>query len=84
MIEKITKKQEVNDHNPPLGVRGYKHVFIDLDDTLWDFHANARLSLQDMYVDRNLSQFFENFDEFFTIYAKHQKECKNFSSIKFI
>lgn len=52
----------------------YKVVFLDLDDTLWDFHANARLSLQDMYVDRNLSQFFENFDEFFTIYAKRNIE----------
>jgi len=28
--------------------------FIDLDDTLWDFHANARLSLQDMFEDRKL------------------------------
>lgn len=52
----------------------YKFVFLDLDDTLWDFHANARLSLQDMYVDRNLSQYFENFDEFFTIYAKRNIE----------
>jgi putative hydrolase of the HAD superfamily len=52
----------------------YKFVFLDLDDTLWDFHANARLSLQDMYADRNLSQYFENFEEFFTIYAKRNIE----------
>ena len=52
----------------------YKFVFLDLDDTLWDFHANARLSLQDMYADRNLSQYFENFEESFTIYAKRNIE----------
>lgn len=52
----------------------YKVVLIDLDDTLWDFHTNARLSLQDMFEDRNLGQYFTDFDEFFTIYAKKNIE----------
>lgn len=52
----------------------YKYVFIDLDDTLWDFHTNARLSLQDMFTDRNLSRYFTDFDEFFNIYAKRNIE----------
>lgn len=52
----------------------YKYVFIDLDDTLWDFHTNARLSLHQMFDERNLKQHFENFDEFFTIYAKKNIE----------
>lgn len=52
----------------------YKVVFLDLDDTLWDFHANARLSLQDMYIDRRLDRYFDNFDDFFTIYAKKNIE----------
>ena len=52
----------------------YKVVFLDLDDTLWDFHANARLSLQDMYNDRRLDRYFDNFDDFFTIYAKKNIE----------
>jgi putative hydrolase of the HAD superfamily len=52
----------------------YKFVFIDLDDTLWDFHTNARLSLQQMFEDRHLRQHFESFDEFFTIYAKKNIE----------
>ena len=52
----------------------YKFVFIDLDDTLWDFHTNTRLSLQQMYVNRKLSEHFQSFDEFFTIYAKKNIE----------
>ena len=52
----------------------YKFVFIDLDDTLWDFHTNARLSLQQMYIEHNLKEHFQSFDEFFTIYAKKNIE----------
>lgn len=52
----------------------YKYIFIDLDDTLWDFHANAKSSLQEIYVERNLGQFFDSFDQYFTIYAKRNVE----------
>lgn len=52
----------------------YKHVFIDLDDTLWDFHANAKLSLQEVYEYRKLNQYFDSFDQFFKIYAKRNLE----------
>ena len=74
MIEKITKKQEVNDHNPPLGVRGYKHVFIDLDDTLWDFHANAQAALEEIYNNHQLYNHFDSFEHYFNIYAKRNLE----------
>ena len=33
----------------------YKYVFIDLDDTIWDFHANAKLSLYDMFTSAGLT-----------------------------
>jgi putative hydrolase of the HAD superfamily len=52
----------------------YKHVFIDLDDTIWDFHANAKLSLQEVYENRDLKRYFEDFEHFFTIYAKRNLE----------
>ena len=52
----------------------YKYVFIDLDDTIWDFHANARLSLNDMFIDRHLDRYFVDFDEFFSIYARRNIE----------
>mgnify|MGYP000704012210 CR=1 FL=1 len=52
----------------------YKYVFLDLDDTIWDFHANARLSLQDMFEDRKLYKYFSDFNEFFNIYTKKNIE----------
>ena len=55
-------------------VRKYKYVFIDLDDTLWDFHANARVLLEEMYNEQKLGQYFKNFDEYFNIYAKKNLE----------
>jgi putative hydrolase of the HAD superfamily len=27
----------------------YKHLFFDLDHTLWDFEANARVTLLELY-----------------------------------
>jgi len=52
----------------------YKHVFIDLDDTLWDFHANARESLIEVFEQRQLDKYFVDFDHFFQIYAKRNLE----------
>ena len=47
------------------GAKSYKHIFIDLDDTIWDFHANARLSLKEIYENRNLNRLFDDFEHFF-------------------
>lgn len=55
-------------------MKKYRFVFIDLDDTLWDFHTNARISLELMFNDRGLDSYFSNFDEFFRIYAKRNIE----------
>ena len=52
----------------------YKCVFIDLDDTLWDFHANAKSSLQELYDLKNLGQYFDSFEQYFTLYAKRNIE----------
>jgi putative hydrolase of the HAD superfamily len=34
----------------------YRHLFFDLDHTLWDFEANARLTLETLYEDLNLQE----------------------------
>lgn len=34
----------------------YKHLFFDLDHTLWDFEANARLTLEALYEELNLQE----------------------------
>ena len=55
-------------------MKNYRFVFVDLDDTLWDFHTNARISLELMFNDRGLNRYFTGFDEFFRIYAKRNIE----------
>lgn len=52
----------------------YKCIFIDLDDTLWDFHANARLSLNEIYHARKLDQYFDHFEHYFDMYTKRNAE----------
>jgi len=52
----------------------YKYVFIDLDDTLWDFHANAKSSLQEIYEERHLGQYFDSFEQYFSLYASRNVE----------
>jgi len=55
-------------------MKHYRFVFIDLDDTVWDFHTNARIALELMFADRGLDRYFKDFDEFFRIYAKRNIE----------
>lgn len=50
-------------------VKNYTHIFIDLDDTLWDFHANAREILIQIYDEQHLGRYFDSFDEYFNIYS---------------
>ena len=57
-----------------MGDKAYKFIFLDLDDTIWDFHANARAVLNEIYYEQNLDRYFENFDEYFAIYAKRNLE----------
>jgi putative hydrolase of the HAD superfamily len=52
----------------------YKTVFIDLDDTIWDFHANAKSSLHEIFVKRNFDRYFRNFEHYFDLYAKRNLE----------
>ena len=52
----------------------YKYIFLDLDDTIWDFHANAKASLYDIYLDRKLNEHYPDFENFFRIYARRNLE----------
>jgi len=52
----------------------YKYVFIDLDDTIWDFHANAKSALHEIYEIRNLNRYFDSFEQYFSLYAKRNLE----------
>jgi putative hydrolase of the HAD superfamily len=52
----------------------YKHLFFDLDHTLWDFDANAKATLTDLYVlfelDKKVAA---PFDDFYRKYLYHNE-----------
>ncbi|MFB6343956.1 YjjG family noncanonical pyrimidine nucleotidase [Saccharicrinis sp. FJH62] len=48
----------------------YKHLFFDLDNTLFDFDACALMSLKECFDKHQLSKWFSNFDEFFAAYSE--------------
>ncbi len=50
----------------------YKHLFFDLDHTLWDFETNAKQTLNDLYTNNALlEKGVDNFDDFFGKYSYH-------------
>jgi len=50
----------------------YKHLFFDLDHTLWDFDANARATLQQLHLDLNLvDKGVHDFEMFHRNYLEH-------------
>ena len=50
----------------------YKHLFFDLDHTLWDFDANCRFTLETIYKNEALeSRGIHSFEEFFKQYNIH-------------
>jgi putative hydrolase of the HAD superfamily len=50
----------------------YRHLFFDLDHTLWDFEANSRLTLQEIYQTLSLNEKGVNdFDLFHKNYLIH-------------
>ena len=50
----------------------YKHLFFDLDHTLWDFEANSRQTLRELYADLALAERgVSDFDAFHKCYIVH-------------
>ena len=53
----------------------YKHLFFDLDHTLWDFDANAKLALAKLHIDLDLvSKGVHDFDLFHKNYLRHNEK----------
>lgn len=52
-------------------------VWIDLDDTLWDFKANSRVALAGMYADHDLSRWFESVHAWIECYERHNHALWN-------
>lgn len=52
----------------------YKHLFFDLDHTLWDFDANARITMEVVFDECQLTQRgVEAFEPFFQHYLHHNE-----------
>jgi putative hydrolase of the HAD superfamily len=50
----------------------YKHLFFDLDHTLWDFESNSRQTLEEIYSSMNLRDAgVDDFDQFHKNYLAH-------------
>jgi len=55
-------------------MKDYKHIFFDLDHTLWDFDTNAKQTLTDIYTEFNLhARITAPFDEFYKTYLHHNE-----------
>ncbi len=53
----------------------YKHLFFDLDHTLWDFETNSKETLHELFLQHNLHNSVTNdFELFFTKYSFHNKK----------
>ena len=46
----------------------YKHLLIDLDDTLWDFKRNSKIAMQEIFNDYELIDYYDSFESFYSIY----------------
>ena len=49
--------------------KNYSAVFIDWDDTLWDFHANAYIAMEKAYEKYGLQRYFHSFQHFYNLYG---------------
>lgn len=53
-------------------MKQYKHLFFDLDHTLWDFDSNAQVALAELYREFNLGEKLDAaFEEFYPKYLHH-------------
>jgi len=52
--------------------KAYKHLFFDLDHTLWDFEKNSELTMRKLYAEYELEKIgIEDFDAFYSQYSYH-------------
>ena len=54
-------------------MKTYKHLFFDLDNTLWDFQANAREAFLDIFQQLGLFDRIPDFNRFLELYEKYNE-----------
>lgn len=58
-------------------MRSYNHIFIDLDDTVWDFNANSHIALALTYENLHLHNICSDYDRFSSLYYAKNAELWN-------
>lgn len=58
-------------------VKQYKHLYFDLDRTLWDYETNASEALQEIFKEFELHVIFEVFENFRSAFIKHNDALWN-------
>lgn len=48
---------------------GYKNLFIDLDDTLWNIHLNGKECLEEIYRDYGYAAYYPRFLDYYNVYV---------------
>jgi putative hydrolase of the HAD superfamily len=52
----------------------YKHLFFDLDNTLWDFRANSREAFQEIFLTHGLDRLVPDFGRFVAAFEKYNEK----------
>ncbi|TLX75318.1 noncanonical pyrimidine nucleotidase, YjjG family [Labilibacter sediminis] len=52
----------------------YKHLFFDLDHTLWDFETNSIQTLEELYAKYHLGKSFGSFNQFYERYEENNNK----------
>jgi putative hydrolase of the HAD superfamily len=54
-----------------MNTKAYKHIFIDLDKTIWDFESNSKDTFREIFVKHDLGSLgISNLDHFTEVYSK--------------
>jgi putative hydrolase of the HAD superfamily len=54
-----------------------KHIFFDLDHTIWDFDKNSKETLSEIFLKLGVGKYIESFDRFFKKYKEINKRYWN-------
>jgi FMN phosphatase YigB (HAD superfamily) len=52
-------------------MNGYRYLFFDLDNTLWDFDANAQYTLQVLFERYQLDKHYPDFLTYYRLYSEN-------------
>ncbi len=54
-------------------MKKYKHLFFDIDRTLWDYETNARETMTEIFAKHNLEKYNFNFEQFYSTFNHYNE-----------